>query len=307
MPQIQGSGIFISIIVAFLLGGVWVRFLYQIDSFEPEDKKITLLNFVAGCCTPLLIEPVIGLSPFVSDISRNELFYYALIRVAAIEEFVKILPFFLFLSFSKQVNESVDYVKYPAVAGVGFATVENVLYSLNYGVDILNIRGLLCVSGHLIYSSMIGYAVWRSLSYDLAIRPLIMLLGFGAAVVFHGFYDYFLFLAEATRVGVISIMSIGVMAMAAKAFQVMMHHVVRNSAFFQPHLLQKIQDSAFSLFLGLMGIYFFIGFYKIMFYGFDVGFQFLFDNFILIMAGTSIVTSLLYLDSKKIIIGRKSG
>lgn len=301
----MGSGLVISVIVSFLLGAVWLNYLLKIESFEPEGRKITLLNFVAGCFTPLLLEPLVGLTPFIKDISQNNLFYYAMFRVAAIEELVKILPFIFFLAFTNRVNESIDFIKYPAVAAVGFATIENVLYAMHYGADVLNIRGLLCISGHLIYSSMIGYSVWFSISFGFPIRVFIILGGFVSAVVFHGLYDYFLFSA-ASYFSFLSILSVVIMGVAAHLFKNMLYDVIPHSAFYRSSKLGAVVNSSGGLFLNLIGVYFFIGFYKVIFVNFGEGIDFLISNFTLMMLGTFILFSLLSLKSEKIFQKRKA-
>ena len=59
----------------------------------------------------------------------NDLFY-CVFGIGLIEETVKIIPFLLMLKFSRQINESIDYVIYASVSALGFAFMENLIYCL---------------------------------------------------------------------------------------------------------------------------------------------------------------------------------
>jgi RsiW-degrading membrane proteinase PrsW (M82 family) len=254
--------ILLSILGSLLLGLVWLKFFRKIDSFEPESWKATFLCLFLGAVSPLFIEPIVGLTPFLRNMNGEGtgtgLLRFALFRVAAIEELVKLLPFLLVLTTTKWVNESVDYIKYPALSALGFATVENMLYANSYGVDVLHIRGLLCVSGHIFYTALPGYFLWLARKEKPAIRAFYFLFGYGTGLVSHGFYDYFLFEEEnsGSFLGIFSVLlAVGFMYI----FKRMLIHTIRNSEFYRAEILKVIYSSAYTLFWGLVGIFIFIG------------------------------------------------
>lgn len=241
------------------LGAVWWMFFRKIDAFEREPIGRSLMFIFLGGLSPFFIQPIIGLSPFLKNLSEDstgqDLFQFALFRVAMVEELVKLLPLFIVLRFPNWVNESVDYIKYPALTAIGFATAENILYAERHGIDVLQIRGLLCVSGHIFYSALSGYFFWLGKKWGGLWQLVLPILGFGLGAFCHGSYDYLLFETSQPHLAWLSIvLCVGFMWV----FKKMILHTLAQSEFFREHILDEIFDSGWVLFKGLVGIFFFI-------------------------------------------------
>ena len=290
------------ILGSLLLGYVWLRFFRKIDSFEPESWKATFLCLALGAASPFLLDPIIGLSPFLKSLDEKStgaaLFQFALFRVAAVEELAKLIPFLGILLLSRWVDESVDYIKYPALSAMGFATAENMLYASSYGIDVLHVRGLLCVSGHIFYTALPGYFLWRSRHQSLLMKLTGLFFGYSLGTICHGAYDFFLFQEEntGTALGLLSVfLCVGFMY----AFKRMLIHTLKESDFYNPAVLQIIISAGRNLFIGLAGIFIFIGLAKAMQSGqLDEAFSYWKNNILLASIGSLVLYGLLALDQK---------
>jgi RsiW-degrading membrane proteinase PrsW (M82 family) len=80
-----------------------------------------------------------------------------------------------------------DGLVYGAIAGLGFAAPENLLYVLSRGAGLGVIRAVLSVPGHALWGSIIGYYLARQ-KFTGARRS--GLVGLSVAVMLHAAFDY---------------------------------------------------------------------------------------------------------------------
>ncbi|MCU1278374.1 MAG: hypothetical protein JWM53_1920, partial [bacterium] len=109
------------------------------------------------------------------------------------EEISKFLAVRLFVYRNKEFNEPLDGIIYAAAAALGFASLENVLYVIDWHTGhvqwaALGIRSLLALPGHVIFATTWGYALGRQ-KFDPSYRvwPMVAL-----AALLHGLYDFLL-------------------------------------------------------------------------------------------------------------------
>jgi hypothetical protein len=81
-----------------------------------------------------------------------------------------------------------DGIVYGAVASLGFATLENVLYVGRGGLGIGVLRALTAVPGHAFYGAMLGYYVGQAKFFP-AHKGRLVLSGYLLATLAHGVYD----------------------------------------------------------------------------------------------------------------------
>lgn len=93
-------------------------------------------------------------------------------------------------------DEPMDGIVYGAVASLGFATIENVLYVADGGLGAAIVRGLTAVPSHAADGAIMGYFVGRAHIATTGAWRL-RLTGLLAAILLHGLYDTPLFIAEA--------------------------------------------------------------------------------------------------------------
>lgn len=185
-----------STIVAMLISVGWAYYLNALDVFEKERVGYLILTFALGCLSTVFIWPI-----------GNELFsqtgwalngefwndwWYCVIRIGALEELVKIIPFLLVLLFTRQVNDPFDYILYGSLSALGFAFIENVQYLQVSDLNAVFGRALFSSVAHMFDTSVICYTLvlanyrrhrWRWFAFPLGL----ILASFA-----HGFYDFWL-------------------------------------------------------------------------------------------------------------------
>ncbi|MBN2531436.1 MAG: PrsW family intramembrane metalloprotease [Spirochaetales bacterium] len=184
----------ISIIVAVLPALLLVLYFYKKDKLKKEPKGMIVKAFILGV---LSIIPAAGIglllmrSTTISNPWLN-VFFQAFIVAGLIEEFSKFLVFRLGIFKSKYFDEVVDGIIYMAVISLGFACLENIMYSggeIGTGL----IRAFTAVPGHAIWSGIMGYyfglaVLQKEKQTELFIRGLFW------GVLYHGTYDVVLFI-----------------------------------------------------------------------------------------------------------------
>lgn len=147
-----------------------VAYVYRSDVTASEPIDLVASTFVLS----ILFSGLAGLitTPFSAILAGpiGTIVMYYLI-VGPVEEFVKLLAVWLFAYRQPSFNAVIDGAVYGAVAGLGFATIENALYigvdfagipsstvlqTVTAGSDITATRAL-AGPGHVIYSTFSGY------------------------------------------------------------------------------------------------------------------------------------------------------
>jgi hypothetical protein len=109
--------------------------------------------------------------------------------VALVEEGSKMRVINKFIFPLPEFNEINDGIIYTMAGGLGFAFLENLLYSMNssHSWTLLLIRGVTSVPLHGLASGLMGYYIGRSKFAQKDSR----MTGLFWAVLYHGFYDFF--------------------------------------------------------------------------------------------------------------------
>lgn len=81
---------------------------------------------------------------------------------STLEEFFKWLIIIVALYKHVEFDDPYDGILYGASVSLGFATVENILYLLNYGMGEAFLRALLPVSSHALFGVVMGYYIGRA-------------------------------------------------------------------------------------------------------------------------------------------------
>lgn len=182
------------LISAFYMCFIWMAFIRKVHVFESISWWKMIVALLFGCTTPFY---VLALLDYWEHIGFNRnaypLFVKFIFFVGGIEELAKLLGFlFFYFIFKKWIKQEIHAFLYASVVGLGFATVENMMYMDNHGVQLIFIRGVLCDFGHLTGPAMIvGAFIWgkrKSLTYGF----LYGFVGFLFAMILHGLYDSFL-------------------------------------------------------------------------------------------------------------------
>ncbi|MHC4472397.1 MAG: PrsW family intramembrane metalloprotease [Planctomycetota bacterium] len=110
------------------------------------------------------------------------------------EELAKLAAFFVGAFLHRELDEPLDGIVYGVAAGLGFASVENVVYQLQLDDSkIIVLRAFTATLGHVAFTGSMGFFFGLAKLSRTGRGALLMVAGLGLAVLFHGLYDIFLF------------------------------------------------------------------------------------------------------------------
>ena len=174
-----------------------IIFLYQKDKYEKEPIALIAMCFFLGILSTIpaiIIGKTASLMyPNTGSIGAN--FIHAFIIVAFVEEAAK----FIFLRYyafpKKDFNEPYDGILYSVMVSLGFATLENILYVMNGGYEVAISRIFTAVPAHASFAVIMGYYAGKAkFQKNKKKRTLLFCKGLFAVTLFHGAYDFFLFI-----------------------------------------------------------------------------------------------------------------
>jgi protease PrsW len=204
----------ILLLTAAMIPGLAISFwIYRKDKYEKEPRHLLLACFVWGCVST--IPAVIGQMYFKHLENENSLvqtFIFSFFIIALTEELAKFL-FLRFYAYPKDAfNEPIDGIVYAVMVGMGFATLENVLYTFssgNGGWGTAFGRALTAVPAHGVFAVVMGAYVGLA-KFVPEKRNTYMLQGILLAVFFHGLYDFFLLQKTYKGLMVLSLLALSV-------------------------------------------------------------------------------------------------
>ncbi|MFK2824233.1 glutamic-type intramembrane protease PrsW [Bacillus sp. B190/17] len=167
-------------------------YFYLRDQYDTEPVTTVAKTFIYGA---LLTFPVMFIQYVLAEegvVLPNAA--SAFFTVGLFEEFVKWFILYYLIYSHVDFDEPYDGIVYGTSVSLGFATAENILYLLSYGVEHAFLRALLPVSSHALFGVLMGFYLGKAkFSRDgrkggrLAFSLLIPFL-------LHGLYDYILFI-----------------------------------------------------------------------------------------------------------------
>ena len=156
--------------------------------------------------------------------------WYAFIIVALSEEGSKFLVLRFYAYPQRTFREPFDGIIYSVMIGMGFATVENIEYVHQFGLETGFSRFFLAIPAHASFAVLMGYPMGKA-KFTPRGRVWLMCQGLLVAVLFHGSYDFFLFLQqnrEATKYFSTGILSFGTFASFYIAVRLAMRAIRRH-------------------------------------------------------------------------------
>lgn len=93
---------------------------------------------------------------------------------------------------NNEFNEPFDGIVYAVMVSMGFAALENILYTFQYGFGVGVTRVFTAVPAHATFGIIMGYFMGKAKFSNNRIK--FNLLGLLFAILFHGSYDFFLFI-----------------------------------------------------------------------------------------------------------------
>jgi RsiW-degrading membrane proteinase PrsW (M82 family) len=193
-------------------------FIYSLQRLGKGSMRYLVTAFILGAAATL---PALAVQLLATDVRsepwRHSIWSYiwfAFGVVALSEEGSKFLVL-RFYAYPKRVfREPFDGVIYCVMIGMGFATVENIEYVHQFGLETGVSRFFLAIPAHASFAVLMGYPVGQA-KFARRRRVWLLLNGLGIAVLFHGSFDFFLFLQqsrEATKYLSAGMLSFGTFA-----------------------------------------------------------------------------------------------
>ena len=174
-------------------------FIYFKDKYNQEPLGLLILSFFMGILSiiPAVIIQIALTKP-VEHIIGGGIQYTAVFSyliVALSEEGSKYLALRFIPYRRKAFDDPFDGIVYAVVVSMGFATLENILYVSSHGFATGVLRMFLSVPAHATFGVLMGYHVGLA-RFDPAYKRKYMFLAIFWPVVFHGTYDFFLFVGN---------------------------------------------------------------------------------------------------------------
>lgn len=176
---------------------VIILYIYFKDKFEKEPIKFLFKNFMLGATASVLITAIlsgilINLIPLTDSKSIIQQFVQAFVVVALVEEFAKFVIVKYYAQNNKEFNEPFDGIVYAVMVSMGFAALENVLYTFQHGAATGVLRAFTAVPAHATFAILMGYFMGKA-KFSTN-KTKLNFIGLLIATLFHGAYDFFLFI-----------------------------------------------------------------------------------------------------------------
>lgn len=176
------------------------------DQYNREPRRYIIISFLLGMLSVL---PALGLEISASQITSHFPAFFkttagiainAYFFVALPEEICKFLMLLWYAYRKKEFDEPFDGIVYAVMVGMGFATVENISYVSQFGLMTGIMRLFLAVPAHASFAIIMGYFMGKA-RFSAPKQRFLLFFGVFWAIVFHGSYDFFLFLQESHTTG----------------------------------------------------------------------------------------------------------
>ncbi|NCU03507.1 MAG: PrsW family intramembrane metalloprotease [Chitinophagaceae bacterium] len=172
-------------------------YIFWKDRFNREPHLNLIVCFVLGCLSiiPAIIIQLLTVKP-VERWMGEGIFYtavFAYLIVGFSEEWSKYIMLRYYAYPRKSFDEPFDGIVYSVMIGMGFATVENILYVQQHGLGTAIVRMFLSVPAHATFAILMGYFAGKA-KFKPQRRKFYLFTGVFWAAFFHGTYDFFLFL-----------------------------------------------------------------------------------------------------------------
>lgn len=176
---------------------VIIIYIYIKDKYEKESIRILAFTFALGAIISIVITTLLYMFfdlflPLPDYYSVWQQFVKAFFVVGFIEEFSKYIIIRYYNQPKKYFNEPFDGIIYAVMVSMGFAAVENIMYVSQGGIEVALLRAFTAIPAHATFGVIMGYFMGKAKFSKNKIKW--NLIGLSSAILFHGAYDFFLFI-----------------------------------------------------------------------------------------------------------------
>jgi RsiW-degrading membrane proteinase PrsW (M82 family) len=185
--------------LAIAPGIVICLFIYFKDKYNREPFGLLIVSFFMGMLAiiPAVVIQVLLTNPAGQLLGASVLYVtvFSYLIVALSEEGSKFLVLRFIPYKRKAFDDPFDGIIYAVVVSMGFATLENIGYVMQHGIGTGILRMFLSVPAHGTFGVLMGYHIGLA-KFDPANRKKYMRLAIFWPVLFHGTFDFFLFVGS---------------------------------------------------------------------------------------------------------------
>ena len=177
---------------------IW--YFYTRDVYR-EPARVIWAVFGLGVAS---VVPVLAMALPVSMLAKDAFdsvyltgLFEAFCEAAIPEELCKFLVVYLYASRHREFDEPMDGIVYGVAASLGFATLENILYTMGGGLSVALMRAVTAVPCHAFCGAIMGYYVGQAKfgAVGQSRRSLLFQAWFWPMLL-HGLYDFPLLVAK---------------------------------------------------------------------------------------------------------------
>lgn len=218
--------IYISVGISF---AIWLYLIYKYDKYEPEPLMILIFTGIAGGLMSSI--PAAFLNSIAASVFNITTFFSS--GADTPSSGADLLKFSLFVGFNEEIwkslaalfilkrlshfNEPADALIYSMTIALGFATFENIEYTLIGGLDLLVLRSVTAVPLHVGLAAIWGMGIAKGKYLKEGRYFAVMVPYVAAAALLHALYNYILFTVESSFSLIIAvIISLSVIRYASK-------------------------------------------------------------------------------------------
>ncbi len=165
-------------------------FFYLRNQMATEPRRTLFHTFLYGA---ILTFPIL----FLQYVLKEEHIFQNLVMQdvffsGVVEEFFKWFILMIAIYHHIEFDDPYDGILYGVSISLGFATVENILYMLSFGVDTAIMRALMPVSSHALFGVVMGYYFGKAKfsNHDLSMQ--FRLIALFAPMILHIIYNFIL-------------------------------------------------------------------------------------------------------------------
>ena len=191
-----------AILLALLPSALLLRLFIRGDAFpEPRRAIATTFAWGVGSTVPAVILALILLfsldAAFGDDVTNPWLRggAIAFFGAAIPEELFKFAVLYFYARRLADFDEPMDGIVYGVTASLGFATLENILYVANGGVEVAIVRAFTAVPGHAMFGVVMGFYFGLA-HFEGERRRLLLWAAYLSPVILHGAYNTVLLAPE---------------------------------------------------------------------------------------------------------------
>lgn len=182
---------FILLTVAIAPALALFSYLYLRKQIAKEPSKTLFHAFIYGA---IMTFPILFIQHvFEEEHVFNNEFFRNVLFTGSLEEFFKWIIIFILVYKTIEFEDAYDGILYGASVSLGFATVENILYLLSFGLDTAFLRALLPVSSHALFGVVMGYYFGKAKFSAASEKAKWIVVAFLAPLLLHVLYNSILF------------------------------------------------------------------------------------------------------------------